>query len=82
MSEEPDLLKMLAVAENAEVVGVGAVYVGVFTPARARMLVERVVTAEYQVARVRELSWYLEKLSPGDKHYAKLIDRALDGEPV
>lgn len=36
--------------------------------------------AEQQVARVRDLSAYLKKLAPGDKHYAELIDRALDGD--
>ncbi|PMQ19317.1 hypothetical protein [Glutamicibacter arilaitensis] len=36
--------------------------------------------AEQQVARVRDLLAYLEKLAPGDKHYAESIDRALDGD--
>ena len=36
--------------------------------------------AEQQVARVRDLLAYLEKLASGDKHYAELIDRDLDGD--
>lgn len=36
--------------------------------------------AELKLLRIRDLSKYLKKLAPGDKHYAELIDRALDGE--
>lgn len=36
--------------------------------------------AELKLLHVRDLSEYLKKLAPGDKHYAGLIDRALDGE--
>lgn len=43
-------------------------------------LLSRLEQAEQAMQRARELSWYLKKLSPGDQHYAKLIDRALDGE--
>lgn len=35
---------------------------------------------EQQVAQVRDLLAYLEKLASGDKHYAELIDRDLDGD--
>lgn len=36
--------------------------------------------ADQKIQRVRELSQYLKKLAPGDRHYAELIDKALDGD--
>lgn len=47
-------------------------------------VVERMVSehANARIARVESLVRYLEKLADGDKHYARLIKRALDGDEI
>jgi len=47
---------------------------------RADKNANKLEQAEQAVRRVRELAVYLKKLAPGDKHYAEMIDRALDGD--
>ena len=46
MTQEPDLLKMLAVAENAGEAWADGEHIDIFTPTRVRLLIERVVRAE------------------------------------